>query len=122
MSLVVLLCADLMFGSRVGSALQLAGDEVETIASAGALEARLARGPAPAALVVDLTDEGLGGARAVGSLISSGSLAGVPTLGFYSHVDVAAREAAREAGFDRVIPRSRMAREGAALVAALIAA
>jgi hypothetical protein len=41
------------------------------------------------------------------------------TLGFYAHVDVSARERAEEAGFDLVVPRSRMAREGAALVASL---
>jgi len=35
-------------------------------------------------------------------------------------VDVAARERAEQAGFDLVVPRSRMAREGAALVAGLL--
>jgi len=40
-------------------------------------------------------------------------------LGFYSHVDAEVRERAERAGFDLVVPRSRMAREGAALVAAL---
>jgi len=44
----------------------------------------------------------------------------VPTLGFYSHVDQEMRKAADAAGFSRVVPRSRMAREGAALVAGLL--
>ena len=42
------------------------------------------------------------------------------TLAFYSHVDAAVRERAEEAGFDLVVPRSRMAREGAELVARLL--
>ncbi len=41
------------------------------------------------------------------------------TLGVYSHVDAATRERALAAGFDLVVPRSRMAREGPALVAGL---
>ena len=43
------------------------------------------------------------------------------TLGFYSHVDVPARERAEQAGFDLVVPRSRMAREGAELTSVLAA-
>lgn len=36
---------------------------------------------------------------------------GMPVLGYYSHVDVATREAAEAAGVDLAVPRSRMARE-----------
>jgi hypothetical protein len=43
-----------------------------------------------------------------------------PRLGFYSHVDVDARRRAEEAGFDLVVPRSRMAREMPELVARLL--
>lgn len=43
-------------------------------------------------------------------------LAGARTLAFYSHVEADVRERALGAGFDLVVPRSRMAREGAALV------
>jgi hypothetical protein len=44
---------------------------------------------------------------------------GVKTLAFYSHVEADVRSRAERAGFDLVIPRSRMAREGAALVTRL---
>jgi hypothetical protein len=40
-------------------------------------------------------------------------------LAFYSHVEADVRQLALDAGFEMVVPRSRMAREGAALVAAL---
>ena len=58
-------------------------------------------------------------AAVVESLSSGGSLGPMRTLGFFSHVDTPARERAERAGFDLVVPRSRMAREGAALVTRL---
>lgn len=126
MARVLVLTADLLFGSRVHGDLSAAGHEVELVADEARLRARLAGGgddtPATGAvdvlLVVDLTstDAALDGAGVVERLAGEGALASVKTLGFYSHVDVAARERAEQAGFDLVVPRSRMAREGAALV------
>ena len=121
MARVLLLSADLLFGSRVQGDLGAGGHEVELIADSERLGARLRDAGAPRAsvLVVDLTDERLEGAGAVESLRSGGLLADLATLGFYSHVDTAARERAEAAGFDRIVPRSRMAREGPALIAAI---
>jgi hypothetical protein len=92
----------------------------------------------PEVLIVDLTsdpEEGIGlVARLAGEepddVIgdgerdgSSGGAPGAPrTLGFYSHVEADVRERAELAGFDLVVPRSRMAREGAALVERLLSA
>ena len=45
----------------------------------------------------------------------------MPVLGFYAHVEQDVRRAAEAAGFTRVVPRSRMAREAPALVAGLLA-
>ena len=45
----------------------------------------------------------------------------MPSLGFYSHVEQDVRQAAEAAGYDLVVPRSRMNREGAALVERLLA-
>jgi DNA-binding NarL/FixJ family response regulator len=123
MARVLALVADLLFGSRVQGALGAAGHEVELIGDAVGLRSRLADVRAPGAvLVVDLTDPQLAGARLLEELAGEGALAAVRTLGFYSHVDVAARERAERAGFDLLVPRSRMAREGAQLVARLSAA
>jgi DNA-binding NarL/FixJ family response regulator len=121
MARVLALVPDLMFGSRLQSALQAAGDELQLVASEPPLRARLADEslPAPEVVIVDLTDEQLDGAGVVESLLAAGLLGGARTLGFYSHVDAAARERAERAGFDLVVPRSRMARETAALVARL---
>ena len=110
MARVALLCPDLLFGSKVEGALAAAGHEVARFDREDA--ARTAAGDADV-LVVDLTADSYDGAE-LGS-------AGVPTLGFYSHVDVETRRRAEGAGFDLVVPRSRMARETAALVERLAA-
>jgi hypothetical protein len=47
--------------------------------------------------------------------------AGVPVLGYYSHVDAETKKAADAAGLDLAVPRSRMARELPALVERLLA-
>jgi DNA-binding NtrC family response regulator len=117
MARVVALVPDLLFGSQVQGMLAAAGHEVELVGNADRTRERLA--DSPAVLVVDLVDRDLDGAALVGSLTAEGLLGQTRTLGFYSHVDAAARERAERAGFDLLVPRSRMAREGAALVAGL---
>ena len=99
---VALVCPDLMFGSRVEEALRAAGHEV-TRERAGA-----------DAVVVDLTADGVDVEELAGG--------SAPTIGFYPHVDVETRRRALEAGFDVVVPRSRMARETVAVVEKAMAA
>jgi hypothetical protein len=98
---VALLCPDLLFGSRLLSALQSAGHQVVP-----------AEGEADV-LVVDLTDDSE-------SRLKAAAGSAVPVLGFYSHVEQDVRQAAEAAGLTRVVPRSRMAREPVALVEALL--
>lgn len=125
MARVVALIPDLLFGSRVQGQLVSAGHEVELVGDIGRVRERLAAveregdDGAAAVLVVDLTDPDLDGAALVAELSDEKVLEGVSTLGFFAHVDPAVRERALAAGFDQVIPRSRMAREGAELVASI---
>lgn len=116
MARVVALIPDLLFGSKVDAALGAAGHDVELVA--GELEARIAASDCDV-LVVDLTTDAFDGATLVESMKMDRELGSAKTLGFYSHVDVAARERAEQAGFDLVVPRSRMSREGAGLVTRL---
>jgi hypothetical protein len=118
MARVVALVPDLLFGSQVQGALAAAGHEVELVTDETRLRDRLGDTAAPvvAVLVVDLTNDALDGPALVEALSGEGALAQTRTLGFYAHVDVSVRERAERAGFDLVVPRSRMAREGAALV------
>ena len=102
MARVQSMVTDLMLSSRVSEPLAAAGHEVVT-------------GPEPDPSV-DLIVADLDAVD-----IAAVAAAGPPTLGFYSHVDVETRARALEAGFDKVVPRSRMARELPDLVAALLA-
>jgi DNA-binding NarL/FixJ family response regulator len=121
MARVLALVPDLLFGSRVQGSLIAAGHEVEMIGTEAGLTERLADAEAPAAtvLVVDLTDASFDGAGIVESLSRGAGLGHTRTLAFYAHVDASVRERAEQAGFDLVVPRSRMAREGAELVTRL---
>ena len=108
MARLALLCPDLLFGSNVQGALGAAGHEVVQV------EGPVAAGDADL-LVVDLTtdaDERIAALRDAGDR--------PPALAFYSHVEHEVRRRAEEAGVERVVPRSRMAREGPALVEALL--
>jgi DNA-binding NarL/FixJ family response regulator len=121
MARVLALVPDLLFGSRVQGDLTAAGHEVELIGDQSALRERLAgdRSAGGEVLVIDLTDPQLDGAAILQALAADALLEGMHTLAFFSHVDTAVGERARAAGFDLVVPRSRMAREGAALVTRL---
>jgi hypothetical protein len=94
---VGLVSPDLLFGSKVEGALRAAGHEV------------VHRPDGVEAVVVDLTQ---------GEIPPPPE--GVPSLGFYSHVEQDVRQAAEAAGYNLVVPRSRMNREGAALVERLL--
>jgi DNA-binding NarL/FixJ family response regulator len=121
MARVVALIGDLLFGSQVQGALVAAGEELELVGNATRAREHLADKTAGevAVLVVDLLDESLGGAALVEQLVAEGTLGNTRTLGFYAHVDAHVRERAEQVGFDLAVPRSRMAREGATLVARL---
>jgi len=110
---VLALVPDLLFGSRVQSMLAGAGHDVVLVSGGSEVSDRIAGADV---LVVDLTDAAFDGIGLVESLQAGGGMHGVRTLGFYSHVEADVRERALAAGFDVVVPRSRMAREGAALV------
>jgi DNA-binding NarL/FixJ family response regulator len=118
MARVLALVPDLLFGSNVQGSLQAAGHEVELIGEESQARELLAADRS-GVLVIDMTDASFDGAAAREALAAEGLLDGVPSLAFYSHVDAETGERARAAGFDLVIPRSRMAREGPQLVARL---
>jgi CheY-like chemotaxis protein len=118
MAHVVALVPDLLFGSKIQAMLAAAGHDVELCP-----DEALARAKAPEAdvFVVDLTTDEIDGAMLVESMAMGHELGSTRTLGFYSHVEPDVRARALEAGFELVVPRSRMAREGADLVAGLAA-
>ena len=107
---------DLLLGSNVAGALKAAGHDVELVGAPDQLA-----DDAGDVLVVDLGSSAFDGVALVERLRLSGGLRGARTLGVYSHVEHDVRLRAEAAGFDLVVPRSRMAREGPALVQRLTA-
>lgn len=114
MARVVAFVPDLLFGSNVAGAVQAAGHEPVLASDAETVQREL---PDSQLLIVDLTTDAERRIEDVGTAKPS-----VPVLAFYSHVEADVRTAADAAGFDLVVPRSRMAREGAALISRLLAA
>jgi hypothetical protein len=105
---------DLLFGSSVVTALRSAGHDPILVGDDTALAREL---PGAQVLVVDLTSDHRERIEAVRTRRTDG----LPVLGFYSHVEQEVKSEAQDAGFDLVVPRSRMAREGVALVERLSA-
>lgn len=103
MAKIVALVSDLMLASRVSESLKAAGHEVTvTPTLPDPLEAE--------AIVCDLDTADLDAVAATN----------LPTIGFYSHVDVDTKQRAEAAGLKLVVPRSRMSRELPALVSKLL--
>jgi hypothetical protein len=113
MARVVAFVPDLLFGSNVVGALSAAGHEPVLVSNLDGLAGEL---PGADVLVVDLTADAM--ERIEG--LSAVPRDGIKTLAFYSHVESDVRTAAEQAGFDLVVPRSRMAREGGSLIARLL--
>ena len=117
MARVLAFIPDLLFGSNVVGALRAAGHEPVLVSGPDQAEREL---PSADLLIVDLTaDAGERMERLAG--VGGPGRDRVPVLAFYSHVETEVRALAEQAGFDLVVPRSRMAREGGALVDRLLA-
>ena len=105
MARVVAVFDDLLLGSNVLGTLRAAGHDASLAGpSVDAVDADV--------LVVDLGSAGFDGVERGGA----GPAGDAKVLGVYSHVHHDVKLRAEAAGFDLVVPRSRMAREGAALV------
>jgi len=101
---IAAIVSDLMLASRVQEGLRAAGHEVSVTPTL----------PDPLevdAIVCDLDTADIDAVAA----------APVPTLGFYSHVDVGTKQRAEAAGITKIVPRSRMSRELPELINKLLA-
>jgi hypothetical protein len=103
---------DLLFGSNVVGALQAGGHEPVLVSDGSELAGAVEDADV---LVVDLTADVEPRLELVRPLLGGD----MRSLGFFSHVETDVRAAAQAAGFDLVVPRSRMARAGADLVSQL---
>jgi hypothetical protein len=100
---IVAVVSDLMLASRVEESLKAAGHEVS-------VQSALPNPVEADAIVCDLDAVD---ADAIAST-------GIPSLGFYSHVDIDTKARAQKKGIALVVPRSRMSRELPQLVDGLL--
>ena len=105
---LVILIRDLILGSRVVAAAKNAGVTFNHVRD----PAKLA-GAAGRRLILDLNQEGAIAAAGVWKAAGEGRLA----VGFVSHVDAQTANAARDAGIDKVMARSRFVEVLPALLA-----
>ena len=113
MARAVAFVPDLLFGSNVIGALSAGGHDPVLVSRADDLPGAL---PGADVVIVDLTDDAP--ARIAAAAVALGPEP-PRTLAFFSHVDAEVKAAAEAAGFDLVVPRSRMARAAAQLVSDL---
>jgi DNA-binding response OmpR family regulator len=113
MARVALLCPDLLLGSKLEESLRAAGHYVTRYDGEDAARAAM---PESDLLMVDLNADSFDGAVLVDSMRMGRELDGVAAVGFYMHTDQDTRRRAEQAGYDVVVPRSRIARETAAVV------
>jgi CheY-like chemotaxis protein len=99
----LLVSRDLFFTSMVTGTASLLGVEVQVVADAAAAVQSLATGQF-GCILIDLADPGLNLVDFFARLVAEDH---PPVVAFGSHVATARLQAARDAGCDEVLPRSR---------------
>ena len=113
MARAVAFVPDLLFGSNLLGALQAGGHDPVLVSVPGDLEGAAAGADV---LIVDLTTDPTERIAMARPFLAAGA---PRTLAFFSHVERDVGTEAERAGFDLVVPRSRMARTAADLVSQL---
>lgn len=99
---------DLLFTSKIDAAAKQRGVHVVFVRSPEDVLEQ-ARALRPALAIFDLNSQRLQPLSTIAGLKADASLAGIRTIGFVSHVQIALIEAARSAGMDEVMARSAFA-------------
>lgn len=111
---VLAVVPDLFFAAKIAAVARAAGVE---LAFAAPAEAPARCDAAPPDLVLLDLHAGPDVPALIRALKAGGPSRAVPLLGFHSHVDLATRSAALEAGLDRALPRSAFVARLPALLA-----
>ena len=104
----LMLCDDLIFFSRVSGTARAAGLTVRMVRSAADLLAAAKVAP-PGGVIVDVHNPGLDLPALVADL--KAACPATRVIAYGSHVEAAVLRAARQAGCDRVLPRSQFVEE-----------
>ncbi len=112
---------DVFFASKIRVAAESAGLRIEFIKGAeGVTDEAFPR--APRAVIVDLANKKINPVGLIGMLKEIDTLSQARIIGYLPHVDTALREDALGAGYDMVVPRSKLSRGLAELLSGFPAA
>ncbi len=106
---------DLFFWTKIETAARHAGIHLEHAADAVQVEESLGR-ISPDLIIMDLNSGPCDSLNTIRKMKSRPELSSIPIVGFLSHVQIELERAAREAGCDRVLPRSRFSANLAAIL------
>jgi CheY-like chemotaxis protein len=109
-SRVVVVVDDLFFAAKIRATAESLGVPVEFIRDPAALFSAAADEP-PALVIADLQAQRLDPFALTARLKADEHLRTVPVIGFFAHVQTELHQRARQAGFDRVLPRSAFTNE-----------
>lgn len=99
---------DLLFSSKIRTTAKGLGVPLTFARSSAAALDEMRKEP-PSLVILDLDNPRTEPLAIIAAMKQAGELAGIPTLGFVSHVKVDLIQAARAAGIDDVLPRSAFA-------------
>lgn len=102
---VLIAVPDLLFRSKIRDAATQAGAETSSASTPDAVLEK-ARRSYPSVVVVDLGDDRLAPFELIAALKSDPEVSSTRVVGFFSHVRIDLRNAAKDAGCDVVLPRS----------------
>ena len=103
---VIAVVDDLFFVGKLQGTAKQAGVELRTLRAADC-QLETLRAEKPALVIFDLNTTSASAVELIRQFKADPELAGVPVVGFFSHVQVELQRAAREAGCDEVMPRSK---------------
>lgn len=103
---IIAIVDDLFFVGKLQATAKQAGVPLRTLRAADFQLEKLRAEP-PALLILDLNTTSASAVELIRLLKADAELAAVPVIGFFSHVQVELQRAAREAGCDEVMPRSK---------------
>ena len=107
---VIAVVDDMFFASKIRATAEASGVEISFARNKEAVIAKV-RELKPALVVIDLHNQKVDAADLAADLKADQQTAGVPLVGFFSHVHTDLQKNALAAGFDHVLPRSVFSRD-----------
>jgi CheY-like chemotaxis protein len=107
--MILAILDDLLFTSKIKTTASQLGVAVSFARSSAGALAEMRKSPQPSLVILDLNSARVDPLGTVASMKADPTLAGIPTVGFASHVQADVIDAARRAGVGDVMARSAFA-------------